>query len=564
MTSAKKILLNPRAFMVWMAIVSLGIFDEARGMALEEIAIDSIAKKIFPSVVKVETRNAMVRVATGVVLDKDGLIVTTALVSPREEKIIVTTTDGQRAEAKFLGLDPQTHLAVIQAKGINLTPITLGKADKLPPGSWIGVISISPENTPAVTQGIVSSVAPDRLRLNVWVTRGASGSPVVNKDAQMVGLLRGIYTDEQPVVFEFREREVVGSGYVLSQAEAPSSGMALAVPVEIVKSVSAEIREKGKVSRGWMGISMGENEDGRVEIYDVSKDSPAELAGLKEGDIILKIEGEAVTSAAMLASAIRSRKPGQDIKLEIERQGKIQEIKLKLGEYPEAEARRELELRYPRLFPPTPPELKPEKLPELPRAPESRFRFDWPRWEKRKYIGVYLEAINKELLEYFGVKEENGLLVTRVTKGGPAEKAGVRVGDVIVRADGRKMDSVDRLSSIIQDKKKGDKLKIELVRDKKTMTLEVEVDEEERQGFGLSREEWEEFNRQLRQQYEKSRQAYEKLSQEKAEQMKKISEQLREQSKKLQEELSRVYEKSREEFQKMKKIMARDRAVYRI
>jgi len=101
----------------------------------------------------------------------------------------------------------------------------------------VGVVSISPEGTPAVTQGIISSISNDWLRLNVWVTPGMSGSPVVDNNGRMVGLLRGVYSDEQPVVFEFREREVVGSGYVYSRAQAPSSGMALAVPIEIVSKV---------------------------------------------------------------------------------------------------------------------------------------------------------------------------------------------------------------------------------------------------------------------------------------------------------------------------------------
>lgn len=556
---------------VGMATLVLAFSGRAVGLNLEESAIENVAKKVFPSVVKVETRNGLVRVATGVVVDKNGLIVTTALVSPRDEKIIVTTTDGRRTEAKFLGMDPQTHLAVIQAQEKDLPPLTLGKSEKLIPGSWIGVISISPENTPAVTQGIVSSVAEDKLRLNVWVTRGASGSPVVNKEGQMVGLLRGIYTDDQPVIFEFREKEVVGSGYVFSQAEAPSSGMAMAIPIDIVRSVSTEIKEKGKVSRGWLGVSISDNEQGQVEILDVRKDSPAELAGLKEGDIVLKFEGKTVASSAMLVSAIRSRKPGQDIRLEVERKGKVQEVKVKLGEYPEEEARRELELRYPRLFPTRPvepPQVTPKEVPEPPTVPELRFRYAWPRWEKRKYIGVYLESINEELLEFFGVKEKSGLLVTRLTKGGPAEKAGIKVGDVIVRADGQVLGSVDKLSELLQDKKKGDRLKIDLVRNKKTMTVEVEVDEEERSGlgwpFGLSREYWDDLSRQLETQYQKSRELYEKLNQESLEKMKKMTEQLREQSRKLQVEQKALTEKSRQEYEKLKKFLARDRVVYRI
>ena len=545
------------SLMALTAVLALSLTAAAKGPGLDENTVENVSKKVFPSVVKVETRNGMTRVATGVIIDKDGSIVTTALISPRDEKIIVTTTEGRRTEAKFLGLDLETRLALIQIKEKNLTPIALGKAGELSPGSWIGVIGISPENTPAVTQGIVSSIAPDKLRLNVWVTRGASGSPVVNKDGQMVGLLRGIYTEDQPVVFEFREKEIVGSGYVFSQAEAPSSGMALAVPVDIVRTVSAEIKEKGKVSRGWMGVSISENDRGQVEVYDVESGGPAELAGLKEEDLLLKIDGRPITSASMFASEIRTSKPGQEVKLEFERAGKTSEVKVKLGEYPEKEARRELELRYPRLFPTPPAEplkVRPEKAPQAPRSPESRLREVWPRWEKRKYIGVYLETINQELLEYFGVKEESGLLVTRLTKDGPAEKAGLKVGDVIIRVDGKRVDSVDELSEMIQDRKKGDKVKIELIRNKKPLAIEVEVEEEERQGLGwsydFSREAWGDFSGELERQFEKSRDIYEKYSQEAQKKLKKLTEEMSEQGKK--------------EAQKLQKALAKDRAVFRV
>src|SRR4030042_2039538 len=150
---------------------------EPRSLGLQDNNIEGISKKVFDSVVKVEARNGFKKVATGVVIDKDGYIVTTGLIWPRNEEIVILTADGRRSEAKFLGMDPETHLALIQAKEKNLTPIVLGKAAGLTPGSWIGVISVPPENAAQVTQGIVSSVAPDRLRLNGRGTRGASGSP---------------------------------------------------------------------------------------------------------------------------------------------------------------------------------------------------------------------------------------------------------------------------------------------------------------------------------------------------------------------------------------------------
>jgi S1-C subfamily serine protease len=469
---------------------------ESAGGAAAEKDIAGITKRTYPSVVRVEARNGTRRVATGVVIDKDGHILTTALISPREEKITVITSDGKRIDAEFLGFDSETHLALIRAKDKGLTPLPMGKKEELSPGAWICVVSISPEMTPAVTQGIVSSVSDERLRLNIWVTPGSSGGPVLDENGRMVGILRGIYTEDRPVVFEFRDQEQVGSGYVMSKAEAPSSGMALAVPVDIVGKVAAEIQEKGKVQRGWMGLSIAQDEEGRIEIVGVDEESPAELAKLREGDVILKFGNQDVTSTQMLASEIRKRKPGEDVILKVERDSKPLEVKVKLGEYPEAEAKRELELRFPRLFPPLRPPMavtpkdKASKSPNVFVSPRAR-EFSW---ENRKFIGVYLDELNTEMSEYFGVKEGTGLLVNRLTDKGPAEKAGLRVGDVIVKAEGTPVETVNELSGIVQNKKKGDKVKLEILREKKPLTFDVEVEEEESGGplamapFGDARE----------------------------------------------------------------------------
>ena len=555
-------------------VLGLSLGAKPKALGLDENTIEDVAKKVFASVVKVEAGYGVAKktaigipvdfkkVATGVVIDKDGCIVTTALVSSRDHEIYVTTPDGKRNQAKFLGMDPETNLALIQVQGANLVPVAMGKAENLVPGSWVGVISMSPENTPSVTQGIVSSIAQDKLRLNVWVTRGASGSPVVNKEGQMVGLLRGIYSEDQPVVFEFREREVVGSGYAFSRGEAPSSGMALAVPASIVKSITAEIKEKGKVSRGWMGVSISENDNGQVEVNEVEEESPAELAKLKKGDVLLKLDGKKIVSAQAFVSDVRNKKPGQDINLEVDRQGQAIEVKVKLGEYPEGEAQRELALRFPRLFvsPPARGELRTPPMPEKSPAPPQKA---WPQWEKRKYIGVYLEAINKELLAYFGVKEESGLLINRVTKGGPAEKAGIKVGDVIVRADGKKLASVDDLSALIQDKKKGDKVKLDLVRDKKPVSLEIEVEEEENpslsyfQDFFVSPEYWSDLSKDFQTEYEKARKIYEKHSAEEQQKLKKLNEELSKKS-------SEILLKSKERQKDWKNIKLGNRVYYRV
>jgi len=449
----------PSLFILILSFISSGLFfpQSAKG---EDVG--TLVKKVAPSVVRVEAVNATRKIATGVVIEDD-LVLTTALISPGEEKIFIINTKGERKKGKLVGFDPISNLALIKAK-LDLPAIKIGQAKKLAPGDWIGVVCLSPENAPAVTQGIVSSVAEDRVRLNVWVLPGSSGSPVIDNKGKMVGVLRGIYFDEQPVVFEVKEKELAGSGLVVSRAQTPSSGMAMAVPVEVVLQVVREIKEKGGVSRGWLGVLIVENKNGEVEIFEVEKDSPAELAGLEEGDIILEVEGKKVSSTQQLSTIIQKRKPGEIIKVRIRHRGQEKKLDVRLGEYPKQDFWRESERKlrtwfpdYFRSFPPS--------------------RWPW-QWSSRRYIGLYLQELNRELSAHFGVKEGRGLLVSRVEKDSPAEEAGLEVGDVIVRAEGRRVETIEELSQIIQNKEKGDIVELEFLRDKKNKKVEVEVAEE--------------------------------------------------------------------------------------
>lgn len=438
-----------------------------------------IVKKASPSVVRVEVRDGLRRVATGVVIDKDGYIATTALISPRNEKLRIIDQAGKTYEADFLGFDPETRIAFLQVKDKKLPAVNLGSARNLSPGSWVCALGISPESGVSVTQGIVSSVSEDRLRLNIWITPGMSGGPVLDEKGQLVGLLRGVYSEQSPIVFRFRDREATGAGYVFSQAEAPAAGMAMAIPVELVTRIFKEIKTKGKVERSWLGVSIAEDDEGRVVITYVEEKSPAELVKLKEDDRIVKIDGQEIKSSDQLVSEIRNRQPGQEINLTIERNSKIQEIKVKLGTLSEEEARRELELRFPNLFGRMPriPAIPEIPLPKFPEGEKFRFEFGV---ENYRFIGVYLEQLNSELSKYFGVQDGRGLLISRITPDSPAEKAGLKVGDVIVGADGRRVETLESLTDLIQDKKKGEKITLEIIRDRKRIKAEVEVAEEDR------------------------------------------------------------------------------------
>lgn len=429
--------------------------------------LESLTKKVFPSVVRVEARDGWRKVATGVVISKDGYIVTTALVSPRQEKIFVITSEGEEVEAEFLGMDPETHLALIKAKNKKWKPIALGRFEDLAPGTDIAVVCYSPEEKAAITKGIVSSVSGDSLRLNVTVIPGASGSPVIDMQGRMVGLVRGAYVGQ---VVSVGEPQTQIRNLLASRVEVSSSGMASAIPVDIVEKVTTEIRETGKVQRGWLGVSFVVTETGEVEIVEVAEESPADDAGLQKGDIILQVAGEEVVGREMLIREIRMRKPGDTVEMVVEREGHEEKIDVELGEYSQQNIMQEFEMKFPELF------FSPKDSPQTFRIPAPSEREGFITvFGNQKYIGVYIQQLNPELAEFFGVDDETGLLINKIEEDSPAEKAGLKVGDVIVRADGKVLISANRFTRLIQSQEEGDKVKLEIIRDKKARTLEVEV-----------------------------------------------------------------------------------------
>jgi membrane-associated protease RseP (regulator of RpoE activity) len=303
------------------------------------------------------------------------------------------------------------------------------------------------------------------------------------------------------------------------------------------------------MKRGWLGVSIAENEAGQVEIVDVERESPAELAELKEGDIVLEFEGDKVTSTEMLAEEIRMHKPGDDCDIKIERDGTSMDVTVKLGEFSEKDIMREFQFKFPRLF--APDRVKPVPMPDF----EDSKLFRWVGG-MQNYIGVSLQELTPELSAHFGVKEGRGLCVAKVLEDSPAEKAGLRVGDVIVSADGERVERVNALQRLIQEKNKGEKITLEYIRDKKTKTVDVEVEKEERE-FEFSSQNWDKYkdtfwkySDKLQKQYRDSQKKYkenaEKYFREAQKNYRKISEEMEKNSKKLTEEMIKNSKKMQE------------------
>jgi predicted metalloprotease with PDZ domain len=340
--------------------------------------------------------------------------------------------------------------------------------------------------------------------------------------------------------------------------------MAMAVPVDVIDRVCKEIRETGKMKRGWLGVSIAENEAGQVEIVDIERESPAELSELKEGDIVLEFEGKKVTSTEMLAEEIRMHKPGENCDIKIEREGKSMNVEVKLGEFSEKDIMREFQFKFPRLF--APDRVKPVPMPDF----EDSKLFRWVGG-MQNYIGVTLQELTPELSEHFGVKEGRGLCVAKVLEDSPAEKAGLRVGDVIVSADGERVERVNALQRLIQEKDKGEKITLEYIRDKKKKTVEVEIEKEEKE-FEFSSKNWDKYTDVFRQYsdklhnqykesqkkhkedaekyFEEAQKKYRKISEEMGKNRKKLTEEMKENSKKMNEAMKDSSKKVGETYRK--------------
>ena len=224
-------------------------------------------------------------------------------------------------------------------------------------------------------------------------------------------------------------------------------------------------KDTGK--KGWLGVSIQDVDEDLKEALDlkstegvlvneVVEDSPAEEAGIKQKDIIIKYKGKKVTDTGDLTTWVLETKPGEEVRLEIIRDGKNKKPKVIIGKLPKSYSL-----------------LRGEDWDFTP-GPQS-FYFGG----KRGYLGVVLEGLSEQLGTYFGVKDGEGALISEVEEDSPAEKAGLEAGDVIVKIDGEEIEDPGDVVEVVVDKEKGDKVELEVLRNKKKKTFNVEVAERE-------------------------------------------------------------------------------------
>ena len=331
-------------------------------------------------------------VGSGFIISADGYVMTNAHVVDGADEVYVTLTDKREFKAKIIGADKRTDVALVKIDGTNLPRLAMGDSDKIRAGEWVIAIG-SPfglENT--VTAGIISAKARDTgdylplIQTDVAVNPGNSGGPLINMRGEVIGINSQIYSRS--------------GGYM---------GISFAVPIDEAMRVSDQLKSSGKVTRGRIGVQIGEITKEVAESLGLAKaqgalvqrveaGSPAEKAGVEAGDIIQKFNGTMIDRSTDLPRLVGNTKPGARATLTVWRKGSVRELAIMIAEMDAEKA------------------VKRETKKAKPEAASNALGLS---------VSDLTDAQRKEL------KVDGGVMVDGAE--GAAVRAGLRTGDVILR-----------------------------------------------------------------------------------------------------------------------------------
>ncbi|MDH4567884.1 DegQ family serine endoprotease [Pseudomonas sp. BN414] len=268
---------------------------------------------------------------SGFIISKDGYVLTNNHVVADADEIIVRLSDRSELEAKLIGADPRTDVALLKVEGKDLPIVKIGKSDELKVGSWVLAIGSPFGFDHSVTAGIVSAKGrslPNEnyvpfIQTDVAINPGNSGGPLFNLDGEVVGINSQIFTRS--------------GGFM---------GLSFAIPIDVAMSVADQLKSEGKVSRGWLGVviqevnkdlaeSFGLDKPAGALVAQVQEGGPAAKGGLQVGDVILSMNGQPIVVSADLPHLVGNLKPGSKIQLEVVRGGSRKTLDMAIGALPE-------------------------------------------------------------------------------------------------------------------------------------------------------------------------------------------------------------------------------------
>jgi serine protease Do len=467
--------------------IVLLLFWAAHG-ALAAEKIDSIENEIrivldrvSPSLVKVVAENTRKYVATGIALEK-GLVITSSLVTRHPfERISVETIRGETIIARISGQDPRSGLTLLRLNKKGLSPIAQARQAEV--GNWVALVGLFYDRFPSIFQGIISSLSENELILNAPVAPGSAGGAVVNKKGELLGIIRGSIGFSASPDFTFKDHS---ASIVVSGRKSESGSLCYAIPVEQVRRIADQLKTTGKIVPGWMGVTFNGDSN---HVLEALKDSPAAKAGITGGDRIEEISGKPITSFHDITTALEFRQAGDKIGVTVIRKGKPLRLEVELGERRGQAPPPPLPPAYPEIPEGILPQLA-EQLAAIKELPElatalPRVRNYVIEFGGARQLGVDVMEITADLSEKFGVKEGHGLLISRVNEGTVAKKAGLKAGDIIVRAKGAAIRSTSDLKNILNGLNEKEAVLIELYRDGRLRKFFLVPDPSEKKSWNI-------------------------------------------------------------------------------
>ena len=348
-------------------------------------------------------------VGSGFVMSRDGYVLTNNHVVEDADQIKVKLPNGKEYEGKIVGRDPKTDLALVKIEGASdLHPLKLGNSEDLKVGSWVVAVGSPFGLEQTVTAGIVSAKGrvigsgpyDNFIQTDASINPGNSGGPLINMKGEVVGI----------------NTAIIASG----------QGIGFAIPINMAKKIAPQLQEKGHVTRGWLGVSIQEVTPELAKSFDLKEKkgalvsqlvsgSPAEKAGIEQGDIILEFDGKEVSNSQDLPRIVASTPVGKTVTIKLLRNGKVLDRQVKVGEM--------------------------EEKVEVTKAPSH------------KSLGITVQNLTPEIAKELGLKKETGVVVTRVEPGSAAADAGIQTGDVIREVNRKPIKDVEEFSQKVEKAK---------------------------------------------------------------------------------------------------------------
>jgi serine protease Do len=375
---------------------------------------------------------------SGFIISADGYVLTNNHVVGDADQVTVRLPDRRELDAKVIGTDEQTDIALLKIEATGLPVVSIGDSTQLKPGQWVVAMGSPFGMDHSVTHGIVSALGRgyDRsqqyvpfIQTDVPINPGNSGGPLFNLDGEVVGINSQIFSNT--------------GGYM---------GVSFAIPMGVAMNTVGQLKEKGRVSRGMIGVqiqnvdretakALGLPRSGGALVNNLSPDSAAQKAGVKVGDVILAFNGRELVSSSDLPPLVGMTPPGTKAELSVFRDGKTLTLPVTVAELPQDAGR--------------------ATAASTPRAAASN------------PLGIAVEDLTAEQRQQLGLKDE-GVVVTRIT-GDAARRAAMQAGDIILMVGRTAVRSSASFQAAVKDLKPGDSIMLLVRRNDVTSFIAISV-----------------------------------------------------------------------------------------